>query len=275
MSLVLTALRLQAVAALNAHPVIAGLCEGRVYDSRIDDFDHREPVPVIVVTTEAVEGEGWSENNGGAPFDDTCRLVLEIAMNCLVAAPTGDPENPEELSIAAPATDRELEAVLNLIEDCAETVLTLGLAHPLDRQRLPEGALLMRAVTRRVKKRSIERFSSDKTGERLAIHLVTYQVELKGDDWDASVERTGAYAALPEPLRLVCEAAAPGTSARQTCDLIAAQIAMPDLSRLASVSFAPSEPLRPGQTPIAAEEFPSDEPPAEPVFDPEPPTVSG
>ncbi len=252
MSLALTALRLQAIAALNAHPVIGRLCKGRIYDSRIGDFDHREPVPVIVVTTEELEGDAWSANNGGAPFDDRCNLTIEIAMNALV--PAKDEGGADVFAIATPTTDRELEAVLNLIAWCAELVLTLGLAHPRDRQQLAAGKLLMDAVTRRVTKRSIVRFSSDETAERLAIHLVTYAVELKGEDLDLSDPApTGLYAGLPEPLRRVCEAAAEGSSARETCDLIAKEFASPAPDRLQSACLAPNDPPRPGTIPVDAD----------------------
>jgi hypothetical protein len=46
-SLARTALRFAGILALLQDPVIARLCAGRVYDSRIEPFDAREPVPVI------------------------------------------------------------------------------------------------------------------------------------------------------------------------------------------------------------------------------------
>lgn len=262
MSLTLTALRLQAIAALNSHPTIAELCDGRVYDSRIGDFDHREPVPVIVVTTEELDGEGFSQN-GGAPFDDRCNLVLEIAMNTLV-----DLDGEAGPAIATPATDGELEATLNLLAWCAEQILTLGRPHPLA-QPTPDGALLMRAVTKSVAKRSVSRFSSDETAERLAIHLVTFLVELKTEELDAMNPPGGPFAALPEPLRLVCEAAPAGSGAGVTCRMLAAALAMPSLPRLASAGFTTIPPGGTARPDPGAADFPTLGPPERPLFDPE------
>lgn len=259
MSLALTALRLQAIAALDSHPVIARLCGGRLYDSRLGDFNHTEPVPVITVSTEEFEGQAWSENNGGAPFDDRCNLVLEIAMNTLVTVPgEGDPE----FAIASPATDRELEATLNLLAWCAETMLTLGTSHPLTPQT-PQGALLLAAVTRRVEKRSVARFSSNETAERLAIHLVTFLVALKTDEIDANNLPTGPFAGLPEPLRSVCEAAPEGSSAEITCRMIAAELPPPILHPVRSATFArPSAELPDTPFDPLSADFPIPDPPA-------------
>src|SRR3954462_1828117 len=86
-----TALRLAGMAALNADPVIADLVGGRVFDSRIESLAETEPVPVITVLTEEMQGDAWSANNGGAPFNDHCELVLEIAARGLVPAHDDDP----------------------------------------------------------------------------------------------------------------------------------------------------------------------------------------
>lgn len=250
------ALRLAAVAALNSHPTIARLCEGRVYDSRIDDFDHREPVPVIVVTTEALLGEELSANNGGPPFDDRCSLVLEIAMNQIAPVlddegrPVLDDNGNEIQGIGCPATDQELEANLNLIGWCAEQILTTGRAHPL--ARTTPAAETVLAVTRRATRRSMERFSRDDTAERLAIHLVTFEMLLKNDEPDARNLPTGEFAGLPDPLRTVCERAAPDTDAFRVCRLVAAQLALPDLSPVSGVSIRRDPPID-GFDPVRAE----------------------
>ena len=236
MSLALTALRLQAIAALLAHPTIAATCEGRVFDSRIGDLDHSEPVPVIVVTTEALEGDAFDPQNGGAPFDDACRLVLEIGSRQVTTLAAEGEEEPEAV-IFTPATDRETEANLDLISWAAEQVLTTGRIHPAAPQMIPEGALLLRAVTRRVNKRTSERFSSDETSERLAVRLVTFEVELKGEDVDMANRPTGPFASLPEPLRMVCEAAPEDSSAGFVCRLIAQQITAPDGRLLSKIGI--------------------------------------
>ena len=233
MSLALTALRLQAIAALKSHPTVAALCPGRVFDSQIGDFDHRQPIPVIIVTTEELHGEGFSANNGGSPFDDACDLVLEIMM-CATSEEDG------AISVFNPVTDRELEATLNLLEWCSETMLTLGRPHPVSRPT-PEGRLLLDAVTRRVKGRTVSRFATDQTGEKLAIHLVTYRVELKGEDQrDAREVLDGPYAGLPDPLRTVCAMTRDGTSERQVCDMLAAACPPPVNKTLKGTTFDPA-----------------------------------
>ncbi|GJD65171.1 hypothetical protein [Methylobacterium frigidaeris] len=210
MSLALTALRLQAIAALLADPAIAKLCGPRIYDSRIADFDHREPVPTIVLTTEEMAGDAYSANNGGPPFDLKAELVLEIAQTA-----TGDVMMGGEVVTATGpvATDRELEAALDFLADRVPRVLGAG--------DTPEAILLREAVTRRITKVKSSRFTTDETGEKFAIRLLTLTVQLKG--WDESDELvnppTGEFASLPEPLRSVC-AVATG-SARDTCLMLA------------------------------------------------------
>ena len=243
MSLSRTALRLQVVQALLTHPVIAAQCEGRVYDSRIGNFDDKEPVPVIVVTTEELSGEAWNPQNGGAPFNDACDLVLEIGMSQFV-------QDDGETYLLRPGTDSELEASLDLIEQCAEWVLTLGQVHPLARQKTPAGRLLMSAVTRRVTKRTSSRFSPDDGGERLAIHLLTFHVELKGEEIDVRAPPTGPFAILPDPLRSVADAMAEGSSGYLTCRMLAQQMAeVTPLPVPASPPVVVPDPI-PGTLPI-------------------------
>lgn len=211
MSLIRTALRLQAIETLNSDPVILSLVQGRVFDSRISALDHREPVPVILVTTEETKGEAWSKQNGGSPFGLTCDLILEIAMNAISGE--GD-----DATINYVGTDRELEASLDLIEERAVEVLTVGET---------SAAQMLRAhVVKRVPRMASSRFATDQTGEKLAIRLLTITVELltyrPDEPFDAS---TGPYAAFPEPLRTLAPFFADEGSARRTCDLLAAQMA--------------------------------------------------
>lgn len=218
MSLARTALRLQVIEALKSHPVISARCPGRIYDSRVGDFQHREPVPVIIVTTEELHGEPWNGQNGGGAWDDACDLVLEIAQTAFV-------ETAEGAFLFRPETDRELEAALDLLEDCADWMVTQGKIHPRHPQRTPAGRLLMQSVTRRVVKRTSSRFSSDDTGEKLAIHLLTFRVHLKGEDVDLRNPPTGPFASLPDPLRTVANAMPADSSGLLTCQMIAAELA--------------------------------------------------
>lgn len=212
MSLARTALRLQAIEALNAEPVICALVQGRCFDSRIGAIDHREPVPVILVTTEETKGDAWERQNGGGTFAQSCDLVLEVAMNLVEGA-------DDDLTIGVVSTDRELEACLDLIEEHAILALTDA----------PSSAakLLRTNVVRRVSKFASARFATDQTGEKLAIRLLTLTVELftyEPDDPFDLIE--GPFAALPEPLRTIA-AALPAGSARETCAQLAARLTAP------------------------------------------------
>lgn len=247
MSLARTALRLAVVEALLSHPVIADQCPGRVYDSRVGDFDNREPVPVIVVTTEELSGEPVNAQNGGGPWYDACDLVLEIAMTQVIDV-QGEPY------LGRPETDGELEAALDLIEECADWMVTLGRPTPRSRPTAA-GQILTKAVTRRVSKRTSSRFSSDDTGEKLAIHLLSFRVELKGEEIDFRAPPTGPFAILPDPLRTVARSLPEGSSGQITCQMIADQLALTadTIPRLKQATIAvPADPAAqvPGTLPI-------------------------
>lgn len=233
MTLARTALRLQGVLTLLTDPVIDALCQGRVYDSRIGDFDQREPVPTIILTTEEDDAPAFSKNNGGVPFDHTCDLVLEIAMTMVGTVPNAAGAMVD--AIGNPATDSQLEAYLDLIEHAAVEALTVG--------ETAEARLLRRAVTRRITKCKSSRFATEE-GVRLAIRMVTLTTELKGEDQrDVTIGITGPYATLPEPLRSVARAMPAGFSGRTTCDLLASLIpaATDTPLRGADIAQAPSD----------------------------------
>ena len=215
MSLIRTALRFQAIEALNADPVLAPMVEGRVYDSRISAFDHREPVPTILLTTEETKGEAWDKQNGGEPFGLTCDLVLEIAMNAVGQVTAADGAEFEAIGYAA--TDRELEALLDLIEERAIHAICSGDT---------DAARLLRAeVVKRVSKVASSRFATDQTGEKFAVHLVTLTVALFTYEPDDPQDvPTGEFSALPQPLRAIAEASDPDGSVRETCQLIASRL---------------------------------------------------
>lgn len=209
MTLARTALRLQGILTLLADPVIDRLCEGRIYDSRIGDFDPKEPVPTIILTTEEDDAPAFSKNNGGVPFDHSVNLVLEIGM--WVSGETLGPDGAVVQAVGNPATDSQLEAFLDLIEERAVMALTAG--------ETPEARLLRDAVTRRVTKLKSSRFATD-DGVRLAIRLITLETSLKVYEEDPLEAPAGPYAGLPEPLRSIARAMPEGWSGRKTCDLL-------------------------------------------------------
>ncbi|HYD05899.1 MAG TPA: hypothetical protein VEC60_09240 [Reyranella sp.] len=238
-----TALRLAGIAALNADPVIARLCAGRVYDSRIEPFDEQEPVPTIIVLTEDMQGEAWSENNGGAPFDDRVELVLDIAMTAIATVPAEDGGTVELYGPVA--TAREMEAILDLIEESAVDALSVGDS--------PASLLLRRAVIRRIDSLKSARFVDAETGVKLAVRQVSLSVALKGDDQgDATEAPTGDFKNLPRPLRLVCEAMPEGSSAAGVCTLLNAALERPEALLFGGIdaTYAPAQDLDPDAAPI-------------------------
>ncbi len=217
MSLIRAALRLQAIETLNSDPVLDAMVQGRVYDSRISAFDHRDPVPTILLTTEETKGEAWSHQNGGAPFGLACDLVLEIAMNAVTSIQVDGHCDPVD-AIGYAATDSELEADLDLLEERAVEVLTRG--------ETAQARLLREVIVKRVPHVASSRFATDQTGEKFAVHIITVRVELfTPGDADPLDVPTGPYAVLPEPLRSIAAASDPGGLPRSICDRLAAHLA--------------------------------------------------
>ena len=211
-----TALRLAAVEALNADAVIAAACSGRVYDSLIGAFQSNDPVPVIVVATEDDNGVAWSANNGGAPFDQTVDLTLEITVCTFVP-------DSDAIDIYVPATTRESELLIDLLEFRAVEALTAG--------DTPQAKLLRKAVTRRVESYRSIRYASEDAGLKLARRLVTLSAKLKGDDGPATPfdESTGPFAALPDPLRTIAASMPAGSSGLATCEALVAKLTPPPM----------------------------------------------
>jgi len=200
----------------------------------------RAAFPDDVVLSEEMEGDAWSANNGGPPFDDHCHLVLEIAARALV-----QPENADAF-IITPATDAELEALLDLLEHRAVDALAVG--------DTAQSRLVRQAVTRRISKQKSVRFADAETGIKLAERTVTLLAELKGEDQaDATVAPTGEFAALPDPLRTVCEAMTDGSAGQAICRLIAATLPAPNVELFTGIdeTVAPQQRLDPSAAPLA------------------------
>lgn len=214
MSLVRTALRLAAVAALEADPVVSALCPGRIYDSRIDELDAQDPVPVIIVFTEDDKGGAWSVNNGGPPFDHACELLIEISMRVIVPATETDP-----VSIGLAETDPQAEATIDLLEEVAIAAVTNA--------DTPQAALIRKAVLRRATEFKSVRFASADSGSKLALRAVALTCHLKIDQPDPRVVPTGPFAALPAPLRTVAASLAPTSAGYATCTALAQRLTVP------------------------------------------------
>ena len=239
MSLARTALRLSVSAALRADPVIAAIVTpARVYDSLIQEFEAETLVPTIVVLTEHDGGHAFDKGNGGPPFDQVCDLSLEIAMRQIV-------QDGDTVALDVPATDRELEASLDLIEEAAINAITVA--------DTPQSRLVRQAVTRRITKRESNRFAADGTGVKYAIREVVLTTELKGETVLNPLDiPPGPFAALPDPLRTVAAAMPVGSSGLAICQRITALLsgAPPQQFTGADVTYAPKAPTYPAAPPV-------------------------
>lgn len=213
MSLARTALRLAAIAALEADPVIAALCPNRVYDSRIDKLDGEGAVPVILVFTEDDKGHAFNPQNGGPPFDHDCELLIEISMRVVVGG------NGDDIVIGMAETDAEAEMTIDLLEEVAVNAVTVA--------NTPQAALIRKAVLRRVTEFKSIRFASAESGSKLALRAVSLAAHLKIDEPDAREVPTGPFVALPDPLRTVAASLDPASPGYATCVAIATRLTAP------------------------------------------------
>lgn len=254
MSLARTALRVSVKEGLLADPVIAVLCDGRIFDSRISELDELEPVPVIVILTEDDSGHAYSANDGGPPFDERCELLIEIAMRC-VTSPPGPAGTDPVLMINLVETDREMEAVLDFLEH--RVILAITQADT------PQSRLIRNSVTRRVNSYRSVRFASDETSMKLAMRTTHLSVQLRGDDRTNVLNPpTGPFAALPNPLRTVAEALPEGSSGLTICRMLAAALSGDDAAIIlmtdiapfggADITVAPRQQIEPGTPPFAS-----------------------
>ena len=223
MSLVRTALRLSAIAALKGANPIAGptIAANRVYDSRISDFSPEtfpdDAKPTIIVLTDEDEGDALSRQNGGPPFKRLIDLVFEFAM---VQGFDVDLEDGGTAFVPGyPATDAEHEASLDLLE----FQIIRRMAYDLD----PLCALF-RSFTR-VWKHDCHRQTLDETGVKIAARILTWTVEVTDDQ--VAVTRLpdqttpSGLDRLPQPLRRVAEALPAGSSALAICNSLADALA--------------------------------------------------
>ena len=195
MSLMRTALRLAAVQALVADPVIAAIAGKRVYDSRLEPIAAAEPVPMILLFTEDDEGDGFSTQQGGPPFDRECQLVVEISVRQFAKAESG-------MTLATPATDAQIEALIDLVENRVVTVLGVG------ESALP--VLINSQIVRRWSRIRSARYQTDDPGERIAVRIVQLSAEL---ETDTSLGLPAVFSAL-RPLL--------GSGGQQLVDLLTA-----------------------------------------------------
>lgn len=216
-----TALRLITVAALagtpDARPTIAA---DRVDDSRLADLAPEsvpdDGLPVIVVICDDDDGEAFSDQNGGPPFDRMIDLNIEMAIASRVQYV--DPNDPAAsvYVVEAPDTDARLEASLDFLEFQAIRELAIGVS-PF--------AVKFRQLAR-ITHRACHRAASD-DGVKIASRLLTLKCRINDDQievLDANAPVPAGIDALPEQLRSVAKLLQVGSSGAVTCAALAAKL---------------------------------------------------
>lgn len=247
MTLARTALRLCVAAALKGeggvYPTIA---QGRVYDSRISDFDpgafEADAKPTIILLTDQDEGEELSHQNGGPPFRRMIELVFEIGM-------TQSVKDTEGWIVGYPDTDARHEASLDYLEFQAIRRLSYDPA-PL--------AVLFRQIAR-IRKYDCHRQVTDDTGVKIAARILTLTCQVSDDQvqiYSTGDGQPSGIDALPEPLRSVAAALPDGSSG---ADIVAAIIGamstltVPALDGLDITSSPGSDPANDIQSTVNAQ----------------------
>lgn len=216
-----TALRLITVAALAGseayRPTIAA---ERVDDSRLADLAPEsvpeDGLPVIMVITDDDDGDAWSDQNGGPPFDRIVDLGFELAIASRVQYV--DPDNPANsiYVVEAPDTDARMEASLDFLEFQVIRELALGVT---------PYAVKFRQMAR-ITRRTCHRAAAD-DGVKIASRLLTLHCRINDDEietLDVSAPAPVGLDALPEPLRSVAKLLPPDSSGGVTCAALAARL---------------------------------------------------
>lgn len=217
MSLARTALRLATVNALHG----ATIAEGRVYDSRVDDFSPEnypdDARPTVIILTDEDAGEALSVQNGGAPFRRMINLVMEFAMVQTFELPIE--QGGTEFVPGYPATDAEHEASLDILEFQIKRRLSYDLGVQ---------SVLWRTVALKVHKYDCHRQVLDETGVKIAARVLTWQVEVTDDQISIYTVPKQALPTgldvLPEPLLKVAKSLPPGNGL-DLCNAIAKALA--------------------------------------------------
>jgi hypothetical protein len=211
-----TALRLATVAALLGRTI----ADDRVDDSRLADLAPEsvpeDGLPVIMVICDDDDGEAFSEQNGGPPFDRMIDLNIEMAIASRVQYV--DPNDPQAsvYVVEAPDTDARLEASLDFLEFQTIRELAIGLS-PF--------AVKFRQLAR-IAHRACHRAATD-DGVKIASRLLTLRCRVNDDAievLDANAPAPVGLDALPEPLRSVAKLLPVDSSGGVTCAALAAKL---------------------------------------------------
>jgi len=222
MSLARLALRLAAIEALcpaatvttGPYPTVAA---NRVFDSRIDliagavspeditvALRALENKPVLTVYTEEHESRPYGSSLH-PPAEQFVELVVEamIAISGTVEIEQQDGSVETVGTIDAPATDRQHEAILDVLESQVRYLLNPA-------TRAPSGTLLGKVAMECREITSVPQRASDRA-IRLAARTIRFRLKLKNEVWPA------ASGKLPEPLATVAAALPAGSSGAALC----------------------------------------------------------
>ena len=252
MSLARLALRLAAVEALCPHatgatgpwPTIAG---PNVYDSRLDPIagaetpeqlesavDGLDNKPIVILYTEEDDLHPYTQKYDADEQVATLVVELMIAAKGYIEIDpgpdaNGNPQPPQRLgSIEAPVTDREHEAMLDMLEAQVRFALK-------KENRAPAAEAFRYVVMETRQVHSDPQRAHDRT-VRLASRTVKYHLKLRKEVWpDPSA---AGLARLPDPLRVVAGLMPASSSALTLCERL--------------VTYAPTPvPTPAGPTPVA------------------------
>lgn len=242
MSLARLALRLAAVEALcpsalatsGPWPTLAG---ANVYDSRIDliegdadRLDELEGSPIVIVYTEDDELAPYGEAKYPAQ-----EQIVHLAVQILIAAKGAvEVENASGQTetfgaVVAPVTDRQHEALLDMLESMVRRVLGKRTG-----EDMPPSARIYDRVAMEVRHiDSVPQRSADRA-TRYAARTVTFRLKIKAESWPSVDRQPSGIDLLPEPLRGVAKALDPASTGYALCQSL--------------IALAPSPPTR---TPMA------------------------
>lgn len=229
MSLSRLALRLAAVEALCPCGALAAgpfptIAAGRVYDSRIDliaaalspeelteALRALENQPLLVVYTEEQETSPYGTPQYPAQ-EEIVDLVVEamIASTGVVEVEGQDGATETVGAIEAPITDRQNEALLDVLEAQVRYLLDPAF-------RAPSSRLLTKVAMETRHIHSVPSRAADRA-LRLAGRTIKLRTKVKATEWPA------AAGGLPEPLASVAAGLAPGSSGAALCASLVAHI---------------------------------------------------
>lgn len=239
MSLSRLALRLAAIEALcpsllvaeGPWPTIAG---NRVYDSRMDLIEGDQATlaeiegnPIAIVYTERDETQPYGEIHYPAQ-ERICHLTVEllIAATGTVEVENADGSKTTVGSISAPITDRQHEALLDVLE--GQVVQLLGRRVG---EEMPNSAALYNKVAMEVRHiGSVPQRDADRA-IRYAARTLTLTIKMKADSWPQNVMPgqpipTGLNL-LPEPLKTVAKELASTSTGYALCQSIVGLMTAP------------------------------------------------